>query len=95
MMLENKIYSMLSLCQRAGKLYSGGYSCDKTIKSGKAQLVIIAKDTGENSKKQFIDICRNNNVRVYLFGTKENLGKYIGKGDKTIVCITDINFKKS
>lgn len=93
-MQENKIFSMLSLCQRAGKLYSGGFTCEKAIKSRKAFITIVSNDASDNTKKEFNDMCNHFRVKMYYFGTKETLGKYIGKSDRTVLCVGDINFSK-
>ncbi|OGO83725.1 MAG: hypothetical protein A2Y18_07860 [Clostridiales bacterium GWD2_32_19] len=93
-MNESKIYSMLSLCQKAGKLCSGSFTCEKAIKSGKALLTIVAEDSAENTKKDFNSMCKYFKVRIYTFGEKEKLGNYIGKEDRTILCVTDTNFAK-
>lgn len=48
----NKLYSNLGLCQKAGKLKSGSFQVEDAIKSNKACFVIIAKDSGNNTKKE-------------------------------------------
>ena len=53
MPLKNKFFSMLSLCQRAGRLVSGELPCENAVKSGKAKLLIIAEDASANTKKKF------------------------------------------
>ena len=52
---SNKVYSMLGLCMRAGKLKSGELSVLEAVRGGKAQAVIISEDASENTKKQFKD----------------------------------------
>lgn len=94
-MIEKKIYNMLSLCQRANKLVSGSFMCEKNIKKGKGIILIVAKDASDNTKREFNNICKNNNVTYLEFGNKEQLGKYIGKESRVVVCICDENFAKS
>ena len=57
-MENDKIYSFLGLCIRAGKLDTGELAVEKSISSGKARLIIISEDASENTKKQFHDKCR-------------------------------------
>ena len=91
-MLENKIYSMLSLCQRAGKLCSGSFTCERAIKNGKCKVLIIAEDVTGNTKPDFENMCKYYKVPMYTFSSKEKLGRYIGKSERAVVGIMDINF---
>lgn len=92
---DNKIYSLLSLCQKAGKLASGEFAVENAIKGGKACAVIVSDDASANTAKKFRDKCEYYNVPFYLFGDKEKLGHAIGKEVRTSVAITDEGFAKS
>ena len=91
----NKIYSMLGLAMKAGKLVSGEFATDKSVKSGKAWLVIVSEDASNNTKKMFSNMCEFYEVTKYFFGTKEKLGHAIGKAMRSSLAITDENFAKS
>ena len=91
----NKIYSMLGLAMKAGKLVSGEFATDKSVKSGKARLVIVSEDASDNTKKMFSNMCEFYKVPKYFFGTKEELGHAIGKAMRSSLAITDENFAKS
>ena len=86
---------MLGLCAKAGKLKSGEFSVDAAIKDGSAQLVLIADDASDNTKKSFIDSCTFYEVPYQIFGTKEILGHAIGKATRATVAIIDEGFAKS
>jgi ribosomal protein L7Ae-like RNA K-turn-binding protein len=90
---EKKIYSMLSIAKKAGKVISGEDTVEKEIKAHKAELVIIATDSSENTKKKFFNICKFRNIKYIEFGVKELLGKYTGKSYRAVLCIKDRNFK--
>ena len=49
----NKIYSLLGLCQKAGKIVSGEVGCEAAIKNKTAKLLLLAEDASENTKKKF------------------------------------------
>ena len=49
----NKVYSMLGLAMKAGKVASGEFATDKSVKSGKAWLVIVSEDASDNTRKMF------------------------------------------
>jgi len=83
---------MLSLCQKAGKLLSGEFQCEQAIKTGKAKMIIIAKDASSNTKKLFKDKCKFRNIPLYELGSKEQLGHTIGKDQRASLAVIDENF---
>ena len=94
MITDKKIFSMLSLCQKAGKIFSGEFMCEKSIKSKEALFVIVALDASENTKKKFKELCNSSQIPLYLWGTKEELGRSIGKDDRASLAIRDPHFAK-
>lgn len=90
-----KVYSMLGLAMKAGKVASGEFAAEKSIKSGKAWLVIVSEDASDNTKKMFSNMCEFYEVPRYFFGTKQELGYAIGKAMRSSLAITDENFAKS
>ncbi len=93
--MENKIYSMLGLAMKAGKLAYGTDMCLEKIKNKRAKLVILAEDASDNNKEKFDKICKENNIELIIFGNKFDLSKRIGKDNKTIFALLDTNFAKS
>ena len=89
-----KIYSLLGLAARAGAVSSGEVSTEKSVKSGKAQLVVLSVDASENTKKKFCNMCRFYDVPWVLFGDKEQLGKAIGKGVRSCLAVETEGFGK-
>lgn len=89
---SKKFFSMLSLCQRAGKLISGENSCLSAIKDNSAFFVIIACDASDNTKKKFTDKCKYYNVDFVITQSKENISKSIGKYDRAVFAVVDENF---
>lgn len=90
-----KVYAMLGMAMKAGKVASGEFSTEKSVKSGHAYLVIVSEDASNNTKKMFSNMCKFYEVPRYFFGTKEELGSAIGKGMRSSLAITDENFAKS
>ena len=72
-MTKNKVMSYLGLATRAGKVQSGEFSTEKSVKSGKAALVLVAGDASDNTKKKFTNMCTFYKVPIYIYGTKETL----------------------
>ncbi len=90
--MKNKVFGMIGLAQRAGKILSGEFSTENAVKKSIACLVIVACDASENTKKLFLDKCSYYEIPVRIYGTKNELGKAIGKEFRASVAITDPNF---
>ena len=88
----NKVYSLLGLCMRAGKIASGEAILEKAIKDGKVKLVIIAEDASNNTKKKFNNMCAFRHIKLIELGTKESLGKAIGKEIRASIGVCDEGF---
>ena len=93
--MQNKTLSLLSLATKAGKTVSGEFMVENEIKSGKAALVILAKDCSENTKKKFNDMCRYRKIRIIEYVQKEELGRCIGKEFRACVAVLDQGFATS
>lgn len=50
----SKAFSHLGMAMRAGKLVTGDDTVLKSIRQGKAHLVIVAGDASDNTKKNFV-----------------------------------------
>ncbi len=89
---NKKAASYIGLACKAGRLVSGEYMVEKTIKEGNASLVIVAGDASENTKKNFRDACAYRNVPYLEFSTKEEIGRMTGKDIRACIALTDPGF---
>ncbi|CEH35267.1 L7Ae/L30e/S12e/Gadd45 family ribosomal protein [Romboutsia lituseburensis] len=92
---ENKIYSLLGLATRAGKVVSGDDSTLLELKRGKVKLVIVADDASDNTKKLFKDKSSYRSIPYVYFSTKLQLGLAIGKAPRAALGVKDENFAKT
>ena len=92
---DHKIYSMLGLATKAGKIVSGEFMTEKTVKSGAACLVIVSEEASDNTKKMFTNMCRFYKVPLHIFGTKTDLGNAMGKEFRASLALTDPGFAKA
>lgn len=90
----NKLLQSLGLAMRAGKLVSGEELVVREIRSGKAKLVVIANDAAKNTEKKVLDKCHSYQIPVIRFGTRNDLGRAIGKMERVVLAITDPGFAK-
>lgn len=94
-MINNRIYSMLGLAMKAGKVSSGEFMTEKAVKTSLAYLVIVAEDASDNTKKNFRDMCTFYHVPMAVFGSKEGLGAALGKELRASLSVNDEGFAKT
>lgn len=92
--MQDKVLSLLGLAQRAGKLKSGGFAAEQSVKGGKSKLLLVASDTSEASKKGYRDLCSHYGVEVTEYSDKESLGRALGKEYRSVVSVEDDGFAK-
>ena len=80
--------------QKHGKISFGADSVENDIKKKTIKLVIVAEDSSNRTKDKFKRICENYDVPIIQFGNIETLSKAIGKNNKAIIGIKDVNLSK-
>lgn len=88
-MKQNKVFSLLGIAMRGHNLVSGEMQTLDAIRKGSAMLVIIAEDASDNTGKLFRDKCSYYGVPVFRYGTKEELGRAIGKDFRSSLGVCD------
>ncbi len=86
---------MLGLCSRAGKLAKGEYAVTAAVKNRGAQLVIVACDASDNTKKSFRDMSSYRSIPLRNYGTKDSLGHCTGAEYTASLAVLDAGFAKS
>lgn len=94
-MINDKILGLIGLAMKAGKVAFGADSVEDNIIKRKIKLVILSEDSSERTKNKFIDICKKNNIPIITYGNIDSLSKTIGKSNKAILGIKDVNLAKS
>lgn len=94
-MTNSKILSLIGLATKAGKIVSGEFSTEKSVKTGNGFLVVAAEDASENTKKKFRNMCSFYQVPIYFYGDKESLGRAMGKEYRACLAVQDENFAKA
>ena len=90
-MINNKILGLIGLAARARKVCFGADSVEERVNKKKVKLLIIAEDASERTKDKFKKIAKKENVPLIINGEIEILSKAIGKSNKAIIGIEDIN----
>lgn len=94
-MMQDRVLSMLGLAMKGNHAVSGEFQTVNAVRDGSAALVLVAEDASENTKKLFRDKCSFYEVKLYLYGTKESLGKAMGKEIRSCAAVTSAGLAKS
>ena len=89
--MVNKVYGLLGLCSKAGKIVSGMDAVSDEIKRNKIKLLIVAEDTSEKTLENIKYLAEKKNVKVVVIGNIEDNSKAIGKENRAIIGIKDKN----
>lgn len=87
----NKIYSMLGIARKGGKISIGYDVTCLDVKDKKSNLVLIATDASEKTKKNIIFICDKYEAKYIEYGEKEILGKSLGRKVVSVLSVNDTN----
>ena len=87
--MNEPIYRLLGLCMKAGRLLSGSEQIKTAVKDGKGILLILAEDSSERTKEEYIRLAKLSGITWRIFGEKEKLGHAVGKGIRAAILISD------
>ena len=93
-MIKDRVYGLIGLSARARKITFGTDSTIQEIEKNKVKLVIVADDASERTKRKLEQKCNNYGVTILIFGKMEDISKAIGKSNKAVIGLTDINLSK-
>lgn len=86
---------MLGLAARGRNVVSGELQTLNAVKDGSAMLVIVAEDASENTRKLFSDKCSFYEVPLRMYGSREALGRAIGKEMRSSLAVIDAGLAQS
>ena len=92
---KNKVFSLIGLATRARRVVSGEFSTEKSVKSGRAYLVLVSEEASENTKKKFRNMCTYYEVPYFEFGSKEELGHATGREMRASLAVQDAGFSEA
>lgn len=87
----NKVYGLLGLCARMGKIVSGMDAVEVEIKKKSIELIIVAEDASEKTIKNVKYLAENNQIQVVVIGNIFDNSKAIGKENRAVIAIKDKN----
>lgn len=89
MRMPNKALSLLGLARRAGKLSFREADNLRAIRSGTAELLLLAGDAGQATAKKYRDKCRSYGVTLLVAASKKELGQALGTSPCPAVAVLD------
>lgn len=87
--MVNKVYGLLGISSKAGKVISGTEVVLEAIEKNKVKLVIIAEDAASRTIKNIKFACEKNKIKVIIYGNIFDNSKYIGKQNRAVIGIRD------
>ena len=88
--MTERLFNAIGLSMKAGKVKSGAFAAESTIRSGKAKLVLLEETASEATKTHYEHLCAAYGVPFY---TVESVGSAIGKGSHIVMAVTDHSFR--
>ena len=92
--MRDKVLSLLSIAAKSGSVKSGEFMTEKSVKEGLSFLVIVSSEASDNTKKKFKDMGAFHDVPVYIHGSKDDLGRCIGKEFRASLSVNDEGLAK-
>ncbi len=91
----DKALGLIGLAKRAGRIAAGEEAVKDSVRFGKAQVVILASDASDNTRKNITDSCKYYGVPYYVAYTKEVLGHAIGNNFNAAIAVLDSGFSQN
>ena len=94
--MQHKALLLLGLARRARKLEIGEEPCGIACRSGKAKLLLIAKDAGDHTFRRARSYCRSGKPAYLCVPfTKDELGDGLGCNACALCALTDAPLAKA
>lgn len=92
--MNPKVATMIGFAKRSGNLANGFTAVSIHLKKRKAKLVIVSEDISEDSKRKIVNLCKAAGTTYYAHGTRDEIGRAIGRDESTVIAILDKKFAK-
>ena len=93
-MINKKIIGLIGLATKARNISYGADSVEIQVKKKKVYLIIVAQDASDRTKEKFKNISEKYKIPLIIVGKIEELSKAIGKSNKAILGVENLNLSK-
>ena len=91
---ETKLFSLVGLAFRAGKVAAGTAAAEEAIQKKKARLLILADDISANTEEKFQRLAKSADIPILRAGTKASWGNIFKRDELGVLVILDSHFAK-
>ena len=90
-----RVGSYFGLAMKAGMVAAGDRAAEKALKTGRAHLLVLARDISPHVAIELVTIAQKRNLPLLWWPDKDSLGLKVGKSRRGALAITDKGFAKS
>jgi ribosomal protein L7Ae-like RNA K-turn-binding protein len=90
-----KVYNLLGIAQRAGKLSAGTMAVQNSLMRRRAVLLILSEDISDNSRDALLSSSNRHGIPTIAIGNKYDLGTALGKAYRVALTINDIGMAQA
>ncbi|MBR3697693.1 MAG: ribosomal L7Ae/L30e/S12e/Gadd45 family protein [Clostridia bacterium] len=66
--MVNNVKGLLGICSKAGKIIAGTDAVIEGIYEKTVVYVIVAEDASDNTKKKIEKVCKEKNIKMFIYG---------------------------
>ena len=89
-----RVYGLLGLAAKKGSVVSGWEACERALKNGAGGLLILAGNSAAGTKERFRQLAYAGGNGAVVFGFGAEIGRRIGKGERSVLIVTDLNIER-
>lgn len=90
-----KFLSLLGMAQASGRLVSGSAACYEALERRSVHLLVLADDASHGTRRRFLELAKRLQVPCIESRDKAELGRAIGKPDRSVVAVCDAGLARS
>lgn len=90
-----KLYGLIGLATKAGKITAGSDACLEAMQKHSSKFILLAQDASDRTKKTFNEKCKEYHIPIYEILTIDEISKAIGKQNKAVVSINEKGFAEA
>jgi ribosomal protein L7Ae-like RNA K-turn-binding protein len=86
------VWRLLGMAVKAGQAVGGAEAVQQALHRQKARLILVAADSSANTKAKYLPPGRQPAVPVLIFGSKAEMGHWMGYKERAVAAIQDQGF---
>jgi len=84
-----KVYNLIGIAQKAGKVSSGAMAARTSLTRNRAHLLVLSQDISENTRETLLKTCSKHHIPWLVLGNKYDMGASVGKAYRVALTIND------